>query len=65
MKLSALEQKILMNIQLGVICTDMVDFRRPGHKCDANAPINCLPHYPPLGHWVGMGRDLTKGVIKY
>ena len=26
MKLSPLEQKILMNIQLGVICTDMVDF---------------------------------------
>ena len=33
MKLSPLEQKILMNIQLhvGVICADMVDFRRPGH----------------------------------
>ena len=25
MKLSPLEQKVLMNIQLGVICTDMVD----------------------------------------
>ena len=31
MKLSPLEQKILMNIQLGVICTDMVDFCRRGH----------------------------------
>ena len=30
-----------------------------------NAPINCLPHYPPLGHWVGMGRDLTIPVINY
>ena len=28
-----LEQKILMNIQLGVICTDIVDFCRPGHIC--------------------------------
>ena len=26
MKLSSLEQKILMNIQLGVICVDMVDY---------------------------------------
>ena len=31
LQLSPLEQKILMNIQLGVICADMVDFRRPGH----------------------------------
>ena len=28
-------------------------------------PINCLPHYPPLGHWVGMGRDLKTPVIKH
>ena len=32
MKLSPLEQNILMNIQLCVICTDMVDFCRPGHN---------------------------------
>ena len=31
MKLSVLDQKIKMNIQLGVICTDMVDFYRPAH----------------------------------
>ena len=31
MKLSPLEQKILMNIQLGVICEDKVDICKPGH----------------------------------
>ena len=28
-----LERKILAKIQFGVICTHMVDFRRPGHIC--------------------------------
>ena len=32
MKLSPLEQKILMNIQLGAICTGMIDFYRPGQS---------------------------------
>ena len=31
LKLPPLEHKILMHIQLGVICTDMVDFCRSGH----------------------------------
>ena len=31
MKLKRLELKILMNIQLGVICTDVAAFHRPGH----------------------------------
>ena len=31
MKLSPLEQKILMNIQLGVICANMVDYCRLAH----------------------------------
>ena len=37
--------KILMNIQLGVICTDVVDFRRPGHICVClcmTVPTNAL-----------------------
>ena len=34
MKLSPLEQKIFMNIQLGVICMDKVDFHRPDHILD-------------------------------
>ena len=36
MKLSPLDQKILMDIQLGVICVNMVDFHRPGHIFCAN-----------------------------
>ena len=30
-KISILEQELLLNIQLDVICADMVDFRRLGH----------------------------------
>ena len=30
MKILLLELKILMNIHLGVICTHMIDFHRPG-----------------------------------
>ena len=41
MNLSPSEQNILMNIQLGVICTDMVDFCRSGHICThTNTNIN-------------------------
>ena len=32
MQILPLEVKIFMNIQLDVICTDMADFRRLGHK---------------------------------
>ena len=31
MEISIAEHKILLNNQLGVICVDMVDFRRHGH----------------------------------
>ena len=33
-----LQLKILMKIQLSVICTHMVDFHRPGHKCAKSFP---------------------------
>ena len=42
-----------------MVCNDVI----PNLVC--NAPINCWPHYPPLGQWVGKGGDLTKQVIKY
>ena len=39
MKLSHVEQKILINI-LGVICVDMVDCCSPGHKTCSHICIN-------------------------
>ena len=40
LKLSALELKILINIQLGVICTDMIECSRPGHICHTASESN-------------------------
>ena len=55
MKLSHLEQKMLMNIQLGVICADMVDFCRPGHK------LSFMFHVPfrPVS-WLAFQKLLNK-----
>ena len=39
-----LEQEILLNFQLGVICTDMVDFRRPGHILSTSFSSRQLIH---------------------
>ena len=47
---------LLYSLRLASLC---------GEPFNNNAPINCLPHYPPLEHWVGMGRDLTTPVINY
>jgi len=45
MKLSPLEQKVSMNIQLGVIYAAMVDFCRPCHKyyCYTNFKVSQNP----------------------
>ena len=40
-----LEQKVLLNIQLGVACMDMVDFRRLGHNYDTFMGFLYLRNY--------------------
>ena len=50
MQILPLEVKIFMNIQLDVICADMVDFRRLGHKWQQ---CLCSTH-PEGGHLIPM-----------
>ena len=42
MKLSSLEQKILMNIQLSVICVDIVDYHIQTWSKMSDALENCM-----------------------
>ena len=46
MKLFPLEKKILMNIQLGVTCVDMVDFYRPALLSNSVESLNFEGTFP-------------------